>query len=551
MTRTPHGIVSKMELIAEYDDDGPAAGTASEEGTRQVYNANLLKERFSVNIAPPVNTGALTRFENPFAKEYSYNPEYASISAPIQGPVVPHLHELNKTNLLGSSTPIHINDFSFHEQYVAAHSGPQAFSARRNIGKKKRKTEEGSSDPANLDKWKGPWAGYVDDDEVELPQPDPEQAEEFRKRREARQKRKLEPVEYRDETCAVPPPIPDGEDQDFGTETTTFHGAPAVAPGRTWVDPPAHLRNVDHRCYLPKKRIHTWSGHTKGVNTIRFFPEVGHLILSAGLDGKVKIWDVFNNRRCIRTYWGHERGVRDICFSNDGREILSAGLDRVVKLWDTETGQCKGRFSNRKVPYVAKFYPANNNEFLMGCSNNHIVQWDIRENKIVQTYDRHLGPVNTITFIDENRRFVSTSDDKSLRIWDYGINVEIKYISEPHMHAIAYVGLSPDGEWMACQSLDNQVVMYATGDKFRVHRKKRFRGHMNAGYACMCGFSPDGKYVLSGDGDGRIFIWDWKTSRICKTIRCHRGVCIGALWHPVEPSKVATCGWDGLINLWD
>ena len=109
-------------------------------------------------------------------------------------------------------------------------------------------------------------------------------------------------MEYRDETCAVPPPIPDGEEQgasmdcitfvclffffcleqrncyclfeilgaiicsnvlmfivvDFGTETTTFHGAPAVAPGRTWVDPPAHLRNVDHRCYLPKKRIHTW-----------------------------------------------------------------------------------------------------------------------------------------------------------------------------------------------------------------------------------------------------------------------------------------------------
>ena len=40
----------------------------------------------------------------------------------------------------------------------------------------------------------------------------------------------------------------------------------------------------------------------------------------------------------------------------------------------------------------------------------------------MQEYDRHLGSVNTITFIDENRRFVSTSDDKSLRIWEWCVH---------------------------------------------------------------------------------------------------------------------------------
>ena len=32
---------------------------------------------------------------------------------------------------------------------------------------------------------------------------------------------------------------------------------------------------------------------------------------------------------------------------------------------------------------------------------------------------RHLGSVNSVTFVDENRRFVSTSDDKSLRVWEW------------------------------------------------------------------------------------------------------------------------------------
>lgn len=34
----------------------------------------------------------------------------------------------------------------------------------------------------------------------------------------------------------------------------------------------------------------------------------------------------------------------------------------------------------------------------------------------IQEYDYHLGAVNTVTFIDEGRRFVSTSDDKTIRV---------------------------------------------------------------------------------------------------------------------------------------
>ena len=83
--------------------------------------------------------------------------------------------------------------------------------------------------------------------------------------------------------------------------------------------------------------------------------------------------------------------------------------------------------------------------------------------------------MNTITFIDRNRRFVSTSDDKSIRVWEWDIPVDIKYIAEPSMHAIPSVSLSYTGKWMACQSMDNEITIFGTA-KLRQNRKKIFKG---------------------------------------------------------------------------
>jgi len=228
-------------------------------------------------------------------------------------------------------------------------------------------------------------------------------------------------------------------------------------------------------------------------------------------------------------------------------------MTHTLKLWDDETGTCLGSFSNRKIPYCVKFHPDDEKQhlFVVGCSDKKIIQWDTRTKHIVQEYDQHLGAVNTITFIDNGRRFVSSSDDKSLRVWEWGIPVVIKYISEPHMHSMPAVTVHPSGNWFACQSLDNQILIYSTKDRFKLHKKKRFMGHTVAGYACQITFSPDGRYIASGDGTGTVWYWDWKTSKLLKKIKSHDQVAIGCEWHPIEPSRVGTCSWDGTIKYWD
>ncbi len=95
------------------------------------------------------------------------------------------------------------------------------------------------------------------------------------------------------------------------------------------------------------------------------------------------------------------------------------------------------------------------------------------------------------------------------------------------------------------------VIYDAKAGNFRQNRRKFFSGHVSAGYAIGLSFSPDGQFICSGDADGKLWFWDWKTTKNYRTIQGHNGVCIDVAWHPVEPSKVASCSWDGSIKLWE
>ncbi|KAI8073381.1 WD40-repeat-containing domain protein [Gongronella butleri] len=423
---------------------------------------------------------------------------------------------------------------------------------RRNQDQRQKRVKKGDSGILEGENaYKGPWAGY-DDDDFNLPSEEKDEEEPQQEEKEEETAVVVAEDEEEDETRDKAQPV--------GNETTTFHGKQLHDYlGRTYMAIPQDLdinltgESGTQRCFIPKTQIHTWSGHKGGASAIRFFPGSGHLLLSSGMDNKVKLWDVYHDRSLLRTFMGHSKAVRDIAFDNSGRKFLSAGYDRYVKLWDTETGQCVRSFSTGKIPYCVTFNPSPEKQhiFLAGYSDKKIKQFDTRSGKMTQEYDQHLGAVNSITFVDNNRRFISTSDDKSMRAWEFDIPVVIKYIAEPDMHSMPAVSLHPNKKWLACTSLDNQILVYGAQGRFKSNTKKNFRGHMVAGYACKPGFSADGRFLSSGDASGNVWVWDWKTCKILKKFKAHNKVVMNTEWHPHETSKMATCSWDGYIHYWD
>lgn len=479
------------------------------------------------------------------------NTPYSDNSRLLQGPAsISSSGQLKRKNVpTGYAQEVYLSKATFdsnHRAYQRLDVVPGARPKRQKKG-----------DPAIVDgpgKYKGPWAKNEGEDE----------RYDYS---EAVDEQELASDEEWEEEAIVPeraaPLATSGTayEEDFSTsETSVFEGSEQYDyQGRTYMHVPQDL-DIDLRKepgsqtnYIPKKLIHTFKSHTKAVNALRFFPSSGHLLLSASADCKVKIWDTFHQHELLRTYSGHTRSVTDITFNPSGTQFISASYDRHIKLWDTETGQCHNRFTTGKVPHCVQWnpHPDHPHTFLAGMSDKKIIQYDTRSGELTQEYDHHLGPVNTITFVDEGRRFITTSDDKSLRAWEFDIPVPIKYIAEPHMFSMVRAAPHPNGKSVAFQSGDNKIDVYAATDKFRQNRKKMYRGHNNAGYAIDVDISPDGQFLMSGDSGGYVCFWDWKTCALWSKIVASDGPVCCAKWHPQETSKVATAGLDGSIKYWD
>ncbi|CAF0888463.1 unnamed protein product [Rotaria sordida] len=375
----------------------------------------------------------------------------------------PSLGEYNILQMIGDQTSAEINQ------------GMTIFETSKKRSGEKRKKEK-NNDPSDVEGFHGPWAPFVD--EITVSRPSEEEQKEIDEY--LAKKRKSKRPTFKDRNVPMSTRDP---------ESTTLNNEPEDSSSTT-----LHIK--DPYDYQGRSFLH--------------IPQ--------------DLWEFYNERRCIRTYAGHSQAVRDVNFNNTGTEFLSASYDKMIKLWDTETGQVKSKFSMRKIPYCVSFNPSEHKQhlFICGMSDKKILCFDIRSGHVVQEYDRHLGAINTVTFVDRNRRIVSTADDKNIRVWEWNIPVDFKYIADPTMHSMPAVAQSRNG--FVC---------------------------LVSGYACGLDFSPDMSYLISGDADGHLIIWDWKTTRIFERIKTHDDVCIDATWHWHEKSRVLTAGWDNVVKLWD
>lgn len=284
------------------------------------------------------------------------------------------------------------------------------------------------------------------------------------------------------------------------------------------------------------------------------------LLASAAMDHKVQIWNVWNapDQRVARTLTCHSAALKDVQWSSDGTSVLSCGFDQTIQLSDIESGSQLKVFLENQFVNVVRFHPLQQQLFLAGGSKGTIKLWDLRMGKSVCEYSKALGQVMDLDFSPDGKRFVSTSDiakrnasDKALVVWNFETQIALSNQVYLEAYTCPSVRFHPYEASFVAQSNADYIAIFSSRPPFKLNKYKRFEGHQVAGYRIQCNFSPDGELLVTGSADGCAYFYSYHSSKLMSKQQAHDGVCSDVVYHPTLPSVVATCGWDGVVSVFE
>jgi ribosome assembly protein 4 len=284
-------------------------------------------------------------------------------------------------------------------------------------------------------------------------------------------------------------------------------------------------------------------GHKSWITSLSWEP--CHLaypcrrIASGSKDCCLRIWDILT-QKCIFSLVSHTQAIRSVRWGGEGL-IYSASADGSVKVWSSTQGQLK--FSLEAHSHWVNTLSLSTDYVLRTGPYECRYSCNLEEN--TPSVKKAVAEKRYFEFtLGHHERLVSGSDDLTMFLWTVKEGKDPKSLMTGHQQPINFVSFSPNGIWLVSTSFDKSIKLWngMTGQLVTT-----FRGHSAAVYSCS--WSPDSKHIISASKDNTLKVWDIEHKTMLRDFYGHSDEIFVVDWNP-NGSIVASGGRDKTLMIW-
>ncbi|MBE7501160.1 MAG: WD40 repeat domain-containing protein [Verrucomicrobiales bacterium] len=244
--------------------------------------------------------------------------------------------------------------------------------------------------------------------------------------------------------------------------------------------------------------------HNSTVFGLGFSPD-GKLLVSASLDHTAKVWEVAAGKE-LATLRGHDQRVFSASFSPDGRFILTGSEDGTAKVWPTpEPAAAEPLHHHDSERYSALEFSSDGRWLLAGETDQTLI-WE------VASRTRFTLDMLRCRFSPTNNLLTGLTGNGELTTWrlDHGPPRRVAALTNvPPLRLDLELAFTPDGRGLAGVTTNGQVAVCSLTDGV----PRLINLLTNAVVNGSPRFSPDGRTLAVRSGTNALTLWDWRAGR--------------------------------------
>ena len=287
------------------------------------------------------------------------------------------------------------------------------------------------------------------------------------------------------------------------------------------------------------------AGHNDAVGTVCYAPD-GQLILSVSRDHLLKLWDA-RSGLLIRTLYGHEGRILSAAFSPSGKRILSSGKDAQLNLWDTHTGALLQSFEGLPT-LILDFIFINEHAVFLAGMNGQILLLDLESGQIGYTLEQHQAPVGALELLENAAYLVSADWAGTLLLWNL-LSGEVERTFSQGTTEITSIAADQAGYFYTGDTAGKLKLWHRSREQpERVYELQR---EAITAVKTIPAFQYNTP-VCAGKSNDLYIGQPARGVRIFNMARipAHDNWVLGLDISP-DGRQIATCSWEGEINIWD